>query len=65
MKAYKVIEVIRLLRKDGWHLDRIRGDHRQFKNPTKKGLVTVSGKESDVLSQGNLNSIWKQAGWKN
>jgi len=65
MKAYKVIEVIRLLRKDGWYIDRIKGDHRQFKHPTKKGLVTVNGKESDVMSQGNLNSIWKQAGWKN
>lgn len=64
MKAYKVIEVIRLLRKDGWYIDRIKGDHRQFKHPTKKGTVTVNGKESDVMSQGNLNSIWKQAGWK-
>ena len=64
MKAYKVIDVLRILRKDGWYLDRIKGDHRQFKHPTKKGLVTVNGKESDVLSQKLLNSIWKQAGWK-
>ena len=65
MKAYKVIEVLRLLRKDGWRLDRIKGDHRQFKHPTKKGLVTVNGKESDMLTQFLLNNIWKQAGWKN
>ena len=68
MKAYKVIDVLRLLRKDGWYQlkgTQTNGDHRQFKHPTKKGRVTVNGKESDVLSQYVLNKIWKQAGWKN
>jgi predicted RNA binding protein YcfA (HicA-like mRNA interferase family) len=30
-----------------------RGDHRQYKDPTKRGKVTVAGK---------LSNIWKQAG---
>ena len=30
MKAYKVIEIIRLLKADGWYLDYTKGDHRQF-----------------------------------
>ncbi len=64
MKRYKVIEVIRLLERDGWGLCYYKGDHRQFKHPSKKGKVTVRGKNSDVLSQFLLNSIWKQAGWK-
>ena len=63
MKRYKVIEVIRLLEEDGWYLYCIKGSHRQFKHPLKKGRVTVSGKVNATLSQENLNSIWKQAGW--
>ena len=64
MKKYKVIEIIRMLGKDGWEYCYTKGDHRQFKHPTKKGKVTVRGKESDDVSQFILNSIWKQAGWK-
>ncbi|MCD8137090.1 MAG: type II toxin-antitoxin system HicA family toxin [Parabacteroides gordonii] len=64
MKAYKVIEVIRLLEADGWYLDYTKGDHRQFKHPTKKGKVTVRGKLSLTLDQFLLNSIFKQAGWR-
>ena len=64
MKRYKVFEIIRILKNDGWEYCYTKGDHRQFKHPTKKGKVTVRGKESDDLSQFILNSIWKQAGWK-
>lgn len=65
MRRYKVSEVLELLRKDNWVLRRTRGDHRQFKHPTKRGTVTVSGKRRITLDQEILNSIWKQAGWKN
>ena len=37
-----------------------KGDHRQFKHPTKKGKVTVRGKPSETLDQFLLNSIWKR-----
>ena len=64
MKRYKVKEVIDLLKKDGWELKTQRGSHRQFSHPEKGGKVTVNGKMSDTMWQDNLNSIWKQAGWK-
>lgn len=35
----KVREVMRLLTDDGWVLARQSGSHRQFKHPTKRGLV--------------------------
>ncbi|MGE3805527.1 MAG: type II toxin-antitoxin system HicA family toxin [Gemmataceae bacterium] len=47
---------------DGWFRVKARGGHRQFKHPAKKGRVTVSGKASDDLPPGTLNSILKQAG---
>lgn len=62
MKSLKVIEIIRMLKEDGWYFDRQKGSHRQFKHPVKKGTVTVNGKESDPLTQEVLNSIFKQAG---
>jgi predicted RNA binding protein YcfA (HicA-like mRNA interferase family) len=64
VKRYKVNEVIKLLETDGWYLLYWKGDHRQFKHSIKKSKVTVSGKSSETVSQENLNSIWKQAGWK-
>ena len=65
MRRYKVRQVIDLLHADGWALDRVRGDHRQYTHKTKPGTVTVKGKMSADLNQFLLNSIWKQAGWKN
>jgi predicted RNA binding protein YcfA (HicA-like mRNA interferase family) len=57
----KVREVIKLIEEDGWYLARTRGSHRQYKHPTKSGLVTIPGKFSDDLAPGTLNSILKQA----
>ncbi|MDR1198820.1 MAG: type II toxin-antitoxin system HicA family toxin [Prevotellaceae bacterium] len=64
MKRYKVSEIIRMLLDDGWYLFYIKGSHRQFKHPTKKGKVTVNKKPSDTLEQDELFSIFRQAGWK-
>jgi predicted RNA binding protein YcfA (HicA-like mRNA interferase family) len=64
MKVYKVKEVIKMLEDDGWIRLKYRGDHRQYKHPTKKGKVTVRGKPNEEIDQFLLNSIWKQAGWK-
>jgi predicted RNA binding protein YcfA (HicA-like mRNA interferase family) len=57
----KVREILNLIESDGWFLDRPRGSHRQFKHPTKPGLVTVAGKPNDDLAPGTQNSILKQA----
>jgi predicted RNA binding protein YcfA (HicA-like mRNA interferase family) len=53
--------VIKRIEEDSWYLARTRGSHRQFKHPTKSGLVTIAGKPSDDLAPGTLNSIFKQA----
>ncbi len=60
----KVKEIINVLEDDGWYLARTKGSHRQFKHPEKAGTVTVSGKESLDVPRGTLNSILKQAGFK-
>ncbi|MBR1787406.1 MAG: type II toxin-antitoxin system HicA family toxin [Paludibacteraceae bacterium] len=64
MKTIKVRDLIKLLLKDGWYLTYTKGDHRQFKHPTKKGKVTVNKKQNDNLDGSLLQSILKQAGWK-
>ena len=58
----KVRDIIKLIEDDGWYLARTRGSHRQFKHPTKPGLVTITGKPGDDIAPGTLNSILKQAG---
>ncbi len=60
----KVRDKIKLLDKDGWYLTRAKGSHRQFRHPTKRGLVTIAGHPSDELAPGTLNGILKQAGLK-
>jgi len=57
----KVRDVIRLLEDHGWVHIRTKGSHRQYKHPTKKGLVTLPGKPGDDLAPGTLNSVVKQA----
>ena len=64
MKAYTTKQVIKMLEDDGWYLYATKGDHRQFKHPTKPGKVTVNGPMNKEMDQRNLNSIWHQAGWK-
>ena len=60
----KVGELIRLLEEHGWRLIRTKGSHRQFKNPSRPGTVTVAGKPSLDIPSGTLSSILKQAGLK-
>jgi predicted RNA binding protein YcfA (HicA-like mRNA interferase family) len=60
-RAVKVREVIRRLERDGWVLTRTRGSHRQFKHPSKRWVVTVSGHASVDVPTGTLKNIWRQA----
>ncbi len=63
MKVVKVSAIIKALLKDGWYLCSHDGtSHRQYKHPTKKGKVTVNGKESDERWGDLLKSIEKQSG---
>jgi predicted RNA binding protein YcfA (HicA-like mRNA interferase family) len=57
----KIREVLRVLSKDGWYLDRTRGSHRQLRHPAKKGTVTVAGAPSGDIHPKTLKSILRQA----
>jgi len=57
----KVKELIDIIETDGWYLDRIKGSHRQFKHPVKKGTVTIAGKLSTDMPKGTIISVLKQA----
>jgi len=58
----RVRDAIKLIEDDGWQLVRTRGSHRQYKHPSKPGLVTIPGKLSKDLPVGLQRSILKQAG---
>ena len=58
----KIRDVIATIEADGWRQVRQSGSHRQYKHPTKPGLVTIAGKPGDDLAPGTLNSVLKQAG---
>jgi predicted RNA binding protein YcfA (HicA-like mRNA interferase family) len=64
VKVLKVRDVIKLVEKDGWYKVRQKGSHRQYKHPTKPGIVTISGHPNDDVRPGTLQSILKQAGLK-
>ena len=58
----KVRALLRMLKKDGWEIDRRRGSHRQLVHPSKPGTVTVSGHENDDVQPKTLKSVLRQAG---
>lgn len=60
----KVREVIKVIEAAGWFMVRIKGSHRQYKHPDRKGLVTIAGNLDDELAKGTLNSVLKQSGLK-
>lgn len=58
----KVRDVIKRLEEAGWTMDRMRGDHRQFKKEGKRELVTLSGHPSGEVSPGQLQDIRRKSG---
>lgn len=62
-KTFSSRELFAMLKNDGWVPVRVKGDHHQFKHPSKKGVVTLQHPVKD-LSGFVVNSIFKQAGWK-
>ena len=54
-----------MIEDDGWYHDRTKGSHKQFKHPTKPGVVTIAGKPNEEVPKGTLNNILKQARLKN
>ena len=57
----KVRQLIKKIEVDGWILVRMKGSHRHFKHPTKKGIVTVAGKLGSDVRIGTLKNVLKQA----
>jgi predicted RNA binding protein YcfA (HicA-like mRNA interferase family) len=57
----KVRDLLKLLRADGWFVERTRGDHRQLRHLSKTGTVTVSGHPGDDVHPKTLKSVLRQA----
>jgi predicted RNA binding protein YcfA (HicA-like mRNA interferase family) len=63
--AIKVRQLLRMLKRDGWVLDRQRGSHHQFVHPSKPGIVTAAySNAGDEIPTGTQEAIYEQAGWK-
>ena len=56
-------KLMQMLKKAGWELDRMKGDHHTFKHPDKAELVTLTHPKRD-LPTGLVRSIYRIAGWK-
>jgi predicted RNA binding protein YcfA (HicA-like mRNA interferase family) len=63
VKNYSSKEVIRILESDGWYLSCTKGDHHQFKHPSKPGKTTVPHPIKN-LGVAIIKSISKQSGIK-
>lgn len=61
LPAIKPSELIRVLEKKGWHLDRIRGSHHIMIHPALHRVVPVPVHNRD-LKTGTLNGILRVAG---
>jgi predicted RNA binding protein YcfA (HicA-like mRNA interferase family) len=59
----KVREFLKLLENNGWELVRTKGSHRQYRNPDKPelGTITVAGHPWVDMPKGTANAILKQA----
>jgi predicted RNA binding protein YcfA (HicA-like mRNA interferase family) len=62
MAVAKVRDILKMLKGDGWFLERQTGSHRHFRHPSKRGTVTVNGHEGDTFEHRLVGSILKQAG---
>lgn len=58
----KVSEILKILKKDGWYLEREGGRHSLYVHPTKEGTVVIPRHPSSELKKGTEQSILKQAG---
>ncbi|GHV96134.1 addiction module toxin, HicA family protein [Spirochaetia bacterium] len=63
-KRYSSAELIRMIKNDGWKLDRVNGSHHHFCHITKKGIVTIPHPVKDMDPK-TATSIKRQAGLKN
>ena len=61
LPAVKPKQLIRVLEREGWQLDRVRGSHHVFRHPDQRRrvVVPVHGRE---LRPGTLRSILDASG---
>jgi predicted RNA binding protein YcfA (HicA-like mRNA interferase family) len=53
---------MRFLRRRGWEVVSIRGDHHKLRHPDRDGIVVVSGRPGRMIPAGTVGSILRQAG---
>jgi predicted RNA binding protein YcfA (HicA-like mRNA interferase family) len=53
----------KILKADGWYLERIHGSHYQYKHKIKRGIVSLPHHSGDYKPK-TEKSIYKQAGLK-
>lgn len=56
-------KLLQMLKRDGWELERVRGDHYTFKRADRPELITITHPRKD-LPIGQVRSIYRIAGWK-
>jgi len=61
LPAVKPKQLVRVLEKRGWELDRIRGSHHLMKHPIERRTIPVPVHNRD-LAPGTLRGILKNAG---
>lgn len=58
------LDLIKIIKADGWYEVRTKGSHHHFKHHQKAGLVTIPHPKKD-LPMGTVKKILKQAGLTN
>ena len=56
-------KLVQMLKRDGWELDRVTGDHHTFKHPAKPELITITHPRKDMPT-GLVRAIYRIAGWR-
>lgn len=56
-------DLFKLVKKDGWVLNRVKGSHHVFTHSKKSGIVLIPHPKKDIPI-GTAKSILKQAGIK-
>jgi predicted RNA binding protein YcfA (HicA-like mRNA interferase family) len=60
----KYRDFTRMLKDNGWQLEKQEGSHQKWAHPEKSTKVTVAGHPNDDIPPGTLKAMLKQAGLK-
>lgn len=62
-KRYSSAELIKMVKNEGWILDKVNGSHHHFRHPARKGIVTIPHPVKDIDPK-TASSIKRQASLK-